>query len=138
MTASFGTMQPNSVNQRWSRWSFTVAAEPPRLPDVSEVVDNARRFFAKGFQSHAGRVRVDQQGNFYMIVVEIEGPPVHDLAYRDFVRSRFIEHFMWKGFGGSSRLTAFEAGLLAGSEEDGSPPAQLIVLPTLDLPNRGH
>ena len=74
MTEPYGGMDPNSQHQLWSRWVFGV--ESPKRPEVQEVMDNARRFFAEGFKSTVGRVRCDNQGHYYSLIVEIEGPPV--------------------------------------------------------------
>jgi hypothetical protein len=129
----WGTLDPNSQHQLWSRWVFGVEASPRKLPDVKECAENARRFFAKGFKSTMGQVRCDQQGTYYCFIVEIEGPPVHDPEYRAEVKARFEEKFMRLGFGPSARLTRFHAGVLAGDKEDGRPPEQLLVMPTLRL-----
>lgn len=126
-----GTEQPNSQNQRWSRWLFGVRTDR-RRPSVQECIENARRFFVKGFGS-AGRVRCDRRGTYYSFVVEVEGPPAHDPAYREHVKAQFAEHFVARGFGQGARLVTFEVGLLSGSHEDGSPPDQLLVLPHLKL-----
>jgi hypothetical protein len=125
-------MDPNSQHQIWSRWIFGVDASPTKLPTVDECIDNLRRFFKAGFKS-VGRVRCDQQGTYYSIVVEVEGPPVHDPEYVLSVRQNFVDNLMLKGFGPSAQLKTFEAGLLAGDAEDGKPPTQMLVMPQLNL-----
>lgn len=126
-----GTEQPNSANQRWSRWVLGIRADVKR-PSVKECAENAQRFFAKGF-GRAGRVRCDQKGSYYSFVVEVEGPPAHDPEFVRNVRQQFRANFVEKGFGSGARLVTFEVGILAGSREDGSPPEQLLVLPHIDL-----
>lgn len=65
----------------------------------------------------------------YGITLEIEGPAVHDVALREYVKKDFTEKFVGQGFGVGARLVGFEAGLLAGDAQDGKPPAQFLVVP---------
>ena len=131
-TVDFGTMNPNSQHQLWSRWTFGLQADVNHLPLVRDVRENARRYFAKGFQSHAGRVRITKPDALeYVIEVEIEGPPAHDPEYRTHVKRQFIEHFMFKGFGYSARLVRFDVKPLAGYLQNGKPAEQWIVMPPL-------
>ena len=139
--APWGGMDPNSSHQVWSRWTFVFRVRQDMSEvGVKEVTDNARRFFAAGFGSTAGRVRCDaqqiatptpaQQGTWHVVVtLEIEGPPVHDPDLRTSVKADFREHFVKEGFGPSARFIDFSAGLLAGDVQDGKPPAQLLVMP---------
>jgi len=136
--APFGIIDPNSQHQLWSRWIFGVQASPTKLPPVQECADNARHFFAKGFQSTVGRTRCDQQGRYYVFVTEIEGPPAHDPEYIAAVKRQFIEHFMARGFGPSARLVRFHVGVLAGDQQDGQPPNQMLVMPLLDIATQLH
>lgn len=124
----FGTMDPNSQHQRWSRWVFGIEANPTKCPDHLVVVDNARRYFRKAFKT-VGRVRCDRQGTYYCLIVEIEGPPAHDPGFVDALKRDFAERFLAAGFGASARLTRFEVALLAGDAEDGRPPDQMLVMP---------
>lgn len=136
------TDNPNSANQRWSRWEFGIEANPRKLPPKDVVLENAQRYFAAGFKSQTGRVKVRllrtppdvqllRRATYYYIVVQIEGPPVMDPGYRNAVRDDFTRRFMEPGFGPGARLVLFRPTLLAGDREDGQPPEQLIVLPTL-------
>ena len=138
MDRPFGAIDPNSEHQLWSRWTFGVEASPAKLPDVDECADNARRYFAKGFRSTIGRVRCDRQGTYYVFVVEIEGPPGHDPDYADAVKRDFTERFMAQGFGPGARLVRFVVGVLAGDQQDGRPPEQLLVMPGLASAARLH
>jgi hypothetical protein len=45
------------------------------------------------------------------------------------VKRDFAERFMLKGFGLGARLVRFEARVLAGSKQDGTPREQLVVMP---------
>lgn len=128
------SMQPNSKNQMWSKWVFGIEANLDKLPTVREVRENAGRFFKKGFQSSAGRIRVLHPDVLsYVIEVEIEGPPAHDPDYRTHVKRHFIEHFLFKGFGYSARLVRFDVKILSGDRQDGTPADQLIAIPTIPL-----
>jgi hypothetical protein len=129
VTAAYGPIDPNSEHQMWSRWVFGVES-PVKQPDVEECITNAQRYFAKGFGT-VGRVRCDQQGTYYCLVVEVEGPPAHDPGYVESVRRQFVKRFMAQGFGPSAYLTRFTAGVLAGNCEDGQPPTQMLVMPSV-------
>lgn len=132
--AAYGSMDPNSGNQRWSRWRFVI--QPGRrLPPVREVRDNWQRFITKLFGTTVGRgkaslVRVEGH-RYYALVAEVEGPAVHDPAYVSRVRREMQGVFVERGFGVGARLREMDAALLAGSAEDGKPAAQLLVLPPL-------
>jgi hypothetical protein len=144
----WGAVDPNSTHQRWSRWTFTVAAHPDKLPTQAECIDAFRRYVAVLFQSRIGRVKLEIASNawrggmfngeypevwLYVFTVEVEGPPVHDVMYRDWVRREFGGVFVLKGFGPSARLHQMETSLLAGSAQNGTPSRQLLVLPTVKL-----
>jgi hypothetical protein len=148
-TASFGTMDPNSQHQRWSRWVFGIEASPRKLPSRLSVLDNARRYFAAGFQSTAGRVKCQllrtpldvkfaRRATYYLLSIDIEGPPAHDPAYQKSVRQDFAKKFVAGGFGFSARLVKFEVQILAGDQQDGRPADQLLVLPTLVVSDPSH
>lgn len=133
-TAPYGGIDPNSQHQLWSRWIFRIDAPVEKRPPVDEVVANARRYVAKLFHSTIGRVRCDQQGGRYVLIVEIEGPPAHDPAYVARVIEDVRTRFVAQGFGPRARLTDTVVGILAGDTQDGQPPAQLIVMPRLAVP----
>ena len=130
--APYGSIDPNSEHQLWSRWIFGIEAHRTKCPDYLDVVDNARRYFAKLFKT-VGRVRCDQQGTYYCLIVEIEGPPAHDAGYTTAVCKSFRERFMVQGFGGLARLVRFEVGVLAGDQQDGKPPDQMLVMPVMPV-----
>ncbi len=135
---AYGSMNPNSQHQLWSRWTFGVLANPTKLPTLRECRSNFSRWCSLGFASTVGRVRctctASAAGTVYLFVVEIEGPPAHDPGYRDAVRRQFAGRFMRTGFGSGAHLCRFEVSVLAGDRQDGSPPDQLLVLPTLAVP----
>lgn len=140
MEKPYGPLDPNSQHQMWSRWIFGVKVDGPaqRRPLVQEVVDNARKYFAVGFQSTVGRVRCDEQDGYYVIVLEIEGVPAHDPDLRRRVQVDFEQRFMRPGFGSTAVLSRFTCGILAGDCQDGTPPTQLLVMPAVDFSARLH
>src|SRR5262245_45529018 len=135
------TGDPNSQHQRWSKWEFGIEANPKKLPPKKDVEYNAAKYFQAGFGS-AGKMTVKllrtptdakylRRASYYYISLIIEGPPVHDPAFRAQVRADFEKRFMGAGFGHGARLVLFRCQLLAGDAEDGNPPEQLIVLPSI-------
>ena len=125
-------MQVNSANQLWSRWVFGVQADPDKLPTIRECMPNFRRWVAKGFKSRSGRCRIIKPSVLdYEFEVQIEGPPAHDPEYRGHVKRQFIEHFMFAGFGHSSRLVRYDVDVMAGDKQDGTPAEQMIVMPSI-------
>lgn len=135
---TWGAMNPNSGGQRWSQWTFSILAAR-RCPPASEVLDAARRFFRLGFKTDAGQVKVDVSGRLYTVSIQIEGPPCHDPDYRRQVVAQMRARFVAQGFGVGARLLNMDVRLLAGTAEDGSPAAQLLVLPPLHFnPARPH
>lgn len=129
----WGPLDPNTQHQLWSRWdALIVSPEPTRRPPLNEVVENARCYVALAFKSRMGRVRGEQSGARYRLVVEIEGPPAHDPGYVGAWRRDFLRRFVRQGFGPSADLVRLEVSILAGDAQDGSPPSQVIVLPHLD------
>ncbi len=142
------TGNPNSQNQLWSKWEFGIEASPRRLPKKSDVEDNARRYFAAGFGT-AGKLAVKllrtptdatllRRATYYYITVMIEGPPAHDPGYREYVRRDFTKKFVEAGFGQTARLVMFRCNIMAGDKQDGTPPEQLIVLPSIRLSDLLH
>lgn len=150
-------MDPNSAHQRWSRWTVRIALGPGPRPTLAEVVENARRFVRAVFQTTAGRVRVVEEAtvggtteppaaviaraarplvaDVVVIQAEVEGVPVHDAGYVESVRRQFLDHFVARGFRGSTGTV--EAALLAGTREDGTPGDQLLVVPSIRFLEEG-
>lgn len=130
----WGPVDPNSTHQRWSRWRFTIVSAPGRRPPLEDVRDNFQRYVGRLFGSTVGRIQVAiirvGADHLYVCVTEIEGPPVHDATYRDWVEREFAGVFVAKGFGPGARLRQMDATLLAGSAEDGKPARQLLVMPS--------
>lgn len=129
-------MNPNSANQRWSQWVIKVDLLPkanhrhPRFQDA--IKHDAATLFRRLFGS-AGRVRVtafqNRDSERWIVEVQVEGVDVHDPDYRARQCAAMRHHYR-RGFG-STATVSVEAGLLAGSSEDGTPPAQWVVLPTI-------
>jgi hypothetical protein len=135
MQKPWGSVDPNSAHQRWSRWRFTIEARPPRLPSRDQFAHNFARYVRRLLGTTVGRAQVsivrDGPAHLYVGVVELEGPDVHDPAYRAWVQREFAGVFVAKGFGPGARLRQMDAILLAGSAEDGKPARQLLVMPPI-------
>lgn len=96
-----------------------------RVP-FSEVRDNAARWLAKGF-GHAGQVRVTEHVCCWRIECEVEGVPAHDPEYVRSVKKQF-NGFVSQGWGPLA-IGVVAVKVLAGDTQDGTPRAQLIVMP---------
>jgi hypothetical protein len=128
-------MNPNSGNQRWSRWSFTIRPAGVRRPTFEDVKANAARFARKGFGT-ATQMRVaTDSGGTVRIMVRTEGHPVHEAAYVTWVTAQW-QRWAVNGWGAGTTLTCDEAKLEAGSRQDGTPSDQLIIAPQLALEDR--
>jgi len=134
MPTPWGPNDPNSTHQRWSRWRFDITSpDRRRRPSLEDVRVNAMKFARAVFKTTVGecRVRVLRPGR-YEVAFHVEGPPVHDSAYRDAMRHTWLTRFALPGFGPLATLS-MEASLLSGSYEDGRPSVSLIVAPPLVL-----
>ena len=120
-------MDPNSQNQHWSYWTFTIF-DGGRRVSKAELEPNAARWLRTGFRS-AGKARVSRTVWGWQIEAVVEGVPSHDAAYVASVRREFRERFVKNGFGPMARGTV-KVRTLAGSEQDGRPAAQWVEMPT--------
>jgi hypothetical protein len=138
MSLAWGPVDPNTTHQRWSHWTFRITSPSPlRRPTVEEVRVNALKFARVCFKSSVGQVRVRKRGAAYRVDVRIEGPPVHDFAYRLAVERTWNERFVLAGFGPAATCRV-SARLIAGSREDGSTPDHLIVAPMMTPEYKVH
>jgi hypothetical protein len=96
------------------------------------------RYFRAGFKTDVAQVRCDRAGKEYTLTIRVEGPPATDPFYRDTVRSDFKERFMKPGFGNGAWLRTFDVVILAGDAENGKPPEQMLMMPTIKLPTDIH
>lgn len=132
----WGGMNPNSAHQQWSRWTITVE-DRNASRSKQEILSNARTYFRMLFRSSVGRIRVDRRSTFayrfvgWRIVIEIEGPPAQDPAYRKAAATDILTQFVEKGF--RHRRARVDVALLAGQTEDGRPPSQLLVIPPIPV-----
>lgn len=135
-------MNPNSQHQLWSRWDVTVT--PPTRwtvlpPTLGITPDLWARFVRNMFGTTAGEVRLEERGGGmfsrrpWQIFAQarLEGVPAHDPAYRAYMERRLAD--LWIGCFRSQGTTTVEIDvhIEAGDRQDGAPPAQLIMLPTL-------
>lgn len=120
-------MNPNSANQYWSKWIIQVIPfRPMRTPEEVEL--NAARFLHKMFGSTAtAKFTLDSVPLQFEVLAE--GHPATDPSYVAFCTQN-LQKFFTVGFGIGTKV-AVTASLKAGSAQDGTPSAQLIVLPSL-------
>jgi hypothetical protein len=121
-------MDPNSANQLWSRWTFTVREAGRRVPRA-DVEYNAAKWLRAGFGS-AGQVRVRRTVDGWAIDAMVEGVPAHEPGYVAHVTRQFRERFVAQGWGVLASGDV-AARVLAGDVQDGKPRAQLVMLPAL-------
>lgn len=129
MDKSWGSIDPNTQHQLWSRWRFVVYGPAVEL---SEVELNAGRWLRQGFGS-VGHARVQEQTQnglvAYVIEAEVEGAPANEVGYVTSVKRNFYR-FVRKGWGITAHGSV-EVEILAGDRGDGKPPSQLVVMPTI-------
>lgn len=150
-------MDPNSQHQLWSRWDVTIT--PPARKAHHRPDDEVRvawaKFVRKSFNTTAGEVRLERRVTvrsprtgrvraFSLRQVEVtqwfaqarvEGAPVTDPFYRDRQKRRLVE-FWGSGFGPGTHVH-IDVRIEAGDRGDGTPPAQLAILPTIATPGHG-
>lgn len=123
-------MNPNSQNQRWSKWVWFVVPGRKIFRPFSNIKENCARFGRKAFGA-ASQMRIRQNKRGYIVEVLTEGHPVHDPQFVDYVRCGwqvFFEHGF--GLGTTAKMTA---KLMAGSPQNGKPADQMIILPFVPL-----
>lgn len=121
-------MDPNSANQIWSAWIFTVQ-EAGRTAPRADVEANAARWLRRGFGS-VGECRVSRTAKGWKIEARVEGVSAHDPGYVASVRRQFQARFVAQGWGPLASSTV-RVRVLAGDRQDGKPRAQLVMLPTI-------
>jgi len=126
-------MNPNSGNQIWSKWEFTVTPERKHLP-FRLVRDNCARFARKAFGS-SSEMRLTHSTSWH-IEIRTEGSPVHDPHFEAYMSANWRQ-FLSNGFGEKSHITIITK-LEAGSRQDGSPSEQLIIVPPIEIPELMH
>lgn len=108
--------------------------DDPRF--LSAIRADAGRLFRKTFgltgRARVARVIVDDVER-WILQCQVEGHPVHDPEFRDRTSAVLAAHYR-RGFGSAARVDV-EAGLLAGDAQDGAPPDQWIILPSLERPS---
>lgn len=121
----------NSAHQLWSLWVWRV--EPSRkvaLP-FEVVKSTAARFVRQRFGS-AGQMRITEDLTSYKFEVRVEGPPAHDPGYVSAMKVLFAQFFV-SYFGPGTGVTLIGPRIQSGSRQDGRPPEQLIILPSIPL-----
>lgn len=124
-------MDPNSKNQLWSRWAWTVrpgrSVVLPFEPVKLVLANHVRSLFGS-----AGQMRITEKLDHYIIDLRIEGRPAHDPDFVAHIKRKMVVFFI-KQFGPTTTVTMTPPKIEAGSRQDGSPPDQLIILPSLRL-----
>lgn len=121
---------PNSQNQRWSKWVWFVQPGTIKARPFDVVKHHVARFGRKAFGSGTEmRIRQTQRG--YIIEVLTEGVPGHDPDFQKYMREKW-ELFFQTGFGPGTTIR-MTAKLMAGRRQDGSPAEQLIILPMISI-----
>lgn len=124
-------MDPNSRNQRWSKWQWTVY--PGRRVAVPfEPIKRVIANFARQHFGQAGQMRITEKLDQYVIELLTEGKPAHDPSFVRYTAAVF-ENFFTVQFGVGTRTVQAEPRWMAGSRQDGSPHDQMIMLPPLNI-----
>jgi hypothetical protein len=123
-------MNPNSANQRWSKWTFTVTPGRTIERPFTVLKENCARFGRKAFGG-ATEMRITQTRERVTIEVRTEGHAQHEAPYVEWMRKQW-ERFLINGFGLGTTVT-LETKIEAGSRQDGRPADQLIILPPLSV-----
>lgn len=134
---TLGTMDPNSTNQRWSRWVFDVHTGGLRLQPFRDIKQAAAIFgrirFGSASEMHVSIVHEDGRRRV-RIKVRTEGHPVHDPLFRVFMHREWTRWAI-RGFGNGTTCELVEAKLEAGDRQDGTPRDQLIIMDAAKLPS---
>jgi hypothetical protein len=123
-------MNPNSQNQMWSKWTFTVTQSKPTQVPFEVAKANLAKFGRRKFGS-ASQMHITQEGLHWTVEVRTEGHPVHDPEFVSHMEQDW-RAFLWLGFGLQSDITC-SVKLEAGSRQDGTPADQLIILPPISF-----
>lgn len=132
-------MNPNSANQRWSFWEYRIYPDGTKKPDYGTVKENCARFgrmmFGTASQMRIRHALDRDKRAYWEIAIRTEGHPVHDPQYTEWIHDKW-RTFFGEGFGYASEVRV-HARLEAGDREDGTPPDQLIIVPSLSK-ERSH
>ena len=120
-------MNPNSKNQRWTKWVIT-ATQTNRVIPFEVFKTNVAKFARKVFGS-ASVMDIEEGTLVWEVRVLSEGLASHDPTVVEYVKTLWTR-FLREGLGPST-MVEVTAALKAGSREDGTPPDQLIIMPSL-------
>ena len=95
----------------------------------NEVRDNFARWCKMGFGT-VGRVEVTERVFSWKMVLEVDHAGAVDPDYVAGVQRAFQRDFVTKGWN-MLAVGRLSVRLLAGDPQDGKPPAQLVVMPSL-------
>ena len=127
-------MNPNSQNQRWSKWQFDIgiAGKDMRVIRIDELQTNFAKFLRKCFGSTAGRAKIVPRSGGVRINVLIEGSDITptDPAYVAWVKNAATVFFT--GRLGAGAQVSVDGKLMAGLPQNGKPADQMLVMPFLN------
>lgn len=121
----------NSAHQLWSLWVWRVEPQRKVALPFEVVKSTAARFVRRQFGS-AGQMRITEDTTAYKFEVRVEGPPAHDPAYVTAIKTVFARFFV-EYFGPGTQVVLTGPRIQSGSRQDGRPPEQLIILPSIPL-----
>jgi hypothetical protein len=119
-------MDPNSLNQWWSLWTWQIVPGHRGHPPYATVKLAAAAFGRQCFGA-ATAMRVNQRVHDWQIGVRSEGHPVHDPTFVSAMHARW-RAWVTLMFGPGSRVRLVTAKLEAGSRQDGTAAEQLVML----------
>lgn len=119
-------MDPNSANQLWSMWTFTIR-EAGRRVSRAEFEHNMVRWIRMGFKH--GRCKVTQRPLGWKVEVLVEGVQANDPAYVASVKKGFAD-FVRKGWS-LGAWGKVECQVMTGEVEQGKPRSQMIEVPSI-------
>jgi hypothetical protein len=130
---------PNSQHQTWARWTFVVHAyaHPLTMPDLEAVKQNCARFFGKLTRGGAALLNIEQVAlptspgvSRFVITLRWDNRQALDTNYQAEI-GRLVGRFFAEGFGPATTCHLKPVVIEAGDAEDGKPPAQLLIVPSL-------
>jgi len=127
-------MNPNSANQRWSKWVWFVVPGRTMQRPFANLKENCARFGRKAFGA-ASQMCITQNARGYIVEVLTEGHPVHDGTYVQYMRAQW-QKFFEEGFGLGTK-TKLTAKLMAGSRQDGTAADQMLIVPSIRFDHGG-
>jgi hypothetical protein len=121
-------VNPNSVHQLWSDWTFRIYTG--RIVPLKTVQYNAMRWARLGFGS-VGEMKVSLETYGYKMKLRVEGVPANEPRYVETVKQQFRDTFV-RNFGplAAGRV---DVRILAGETGERKPYSQMIGIPSIKV-----